>query len=128
MMPEEKEQLLALLESEAQWARDAEARAADGQPVQYDDPAAVSWDLTGALCHLFGWHRACVLFAQLDRHIHGKRFAYGWPARDPSLDAMAALQAFNDSDATTFNVLREHLAAMPAWHGAGRGGAAVRSD
>ena len=75
MMPDEKAQLLALLEDERRWCRDAEARDADGNSVSFHDATAVAWDITGALCRLFGWRRACELFRQLDRHIHGKRGA-----------------------------------------------------
>ena len=96
MMPEEKEQLLALLDHERRWCRDAEAHDANSDAVHYNDGAAVAWDVTGALCRLFGWRRACVLFGQLDRHINGKRVANGWPARDVEMDAMGALQDFND--------------------------------
>lgn len=117
VMPDEKEQLLALLEHEGTWCCDAEAHDANGDAVTYDDAAAVAWDITGALCRLFGWQRARVLFGQLDRHIHGKRMASGWPARDTELDAMVALQDFNDRADTTFEMLRERLETMPVWHG-----------
>lgn len=117
MMPDEKEQLLALFEHEGRWCREAEAHDAHGDAVRYDDAAAVAWDITGALCRLFGWRRACVLFGQFDRHIHGRRIAAGWPARDTEIDAMAALQEFNDRVDTTFEMVRERIATMPVWHG-----------
>lgn len=94
MMPDEKTQLLALLEHHGKWCRDAEAHDANGDPVTYDDDAAVAWDITGALCRLFGWQRACVLFGQMERHIVGKRRTVGWPMRDTGIDAMKALQDF----------------------------------
>jgi hypothetical protein len=120
MMPEEKEQLLAFLDHERSWCRDAEARDADSDAVGYDDAAAVAWDVTGALCRLFGWQRACVLFGQLDRHINGKRVAIGWPARDAEMDAMGALQDFNDRVDMTFDVMRERIETMPVWQGNAR--------
>jgi len=113
MMPDEKEQLLALLEHADKWCRHAEALDANGCGVVYDDDAAVAWDITGALCRLFGWQRACVLFGQLERHILGKRRTVGWPIHDTAVDAMAALQEFNDRADTTFDALRERIEAMP---------------
>jgi len=116
MMPDEKAQVLALFEDAGRWCRNAEALDANGDAVHYDDDAAVAWDVTGGLCWLFGWQRACVLFEQLDRHIHGKRPVRGWPANDPELDAMVSLQAFNDQHDTTFEIVRERLESMPVWH------------
>ena len=120
MMPDEKTQLLALLEHHGKWCRDAEAHDANGDPVAYDDDAAVAWDITGALCRLFGWQRACVLFGQMERHIVGKRRTVGWPMRDTGIDAMKALQDFNDRADTTFDVLRERIEAMPVWSSGNR--------
>lgn len=120
MMPEEKEQLLVLLDHERRWCRGAEAHDANSDAVHYDDDAAVAWDVTGALCRLFGWRRACVLFGQLDRHITGKRVAIGWPARDAEMDAMGALQDFNDQVDMTFDVVRERIETMPVWQGTTR--------
>ena len=117
MMPEEKEQLLALLDHEGRWCRDAEAHDANGDAVRYDDDAAVAWDVTGALCRLFGWRRACVLFEQLDRHISGRRVAIGRHAGDAEMDAMRALQDFNDRVDMTFDMMRERIETMPVWHG-----------
>jgi hypothetical protein len=129
MMPEEKEQLLALLEHERRWCRSAEAHDANSDAVQYDDDAAVAWGLTGALCRLFGWQRACVLFGQLDRHHSGKRVAIGWPARDVEMDAMCALQDFNDRVDMTFDMMRQRIETMPVWHGNTRRiGAASRNE
>ncbi|MFQ5423459.1 MAG: hypothetical protein ACE5F9_05700 [Phycisphaerae bacterium] len=116
MMPDEKKQLLALLEHADKWCRHAEALDAHGHGVVYDDDAAVAWDITGALCRLFGWQRACVLFGQLERHILGKRRTVGWPMHDTPVDAMTALQEFNDRADTTFDMLRERIEAMPVWH------------
>ncbi len=120
MMPNEKTQLLGLLEHPGKWCRNAEALDAGGNGVVYDDDAAVAWDLTGALCRLFGWQRACVLFEQVERHIVGKRRTAGWPLRDTGIEAMKALQEFNDRADTTFDVLRERLEAMPVWNSGNR--------
>jgi hypothetical protein len=117
MMPDEKTQLLALLEHHGKWCRGAEAHDADGDPVTYDDDAAVAWDITGALCRLFGWQRACVLFEQMERSIGGKRRTTGWPLRDTGIEAMKALQ---DRADTTFDVLRERIEAMPVWNSGNR--------
>jgi hypothetical protein len=120
MMLEEKEQLLALLDHERRWCRDAEAHNADGDAVRYDDEEAVAWDVTGALCRLFGWQRACVLFGQLDRHINGKRVTMRRAARDAEMHAMSALQDFNDQVDMTFDIVRERIETMPVWHGNAR--------
>lgn len=129
MMPEEKDQLLELLDHEGKWCQGAEARDANSDAVRYDDDAAVAWDVTGALCRLFGWSRACVLFGQLDRHINRKRVALGWPAADVEMYAMGALQDFNDRIGLTFDMMRERIRTMPVWHGnARRTGAASRKE
>lgn len=126
-MPDEKAKLLSLLDHADKWCRNAEALDASGNPVTYDHDAAVAWDITGALCLLFGWQRACVLFSQLDRHIHGKRIMFGWPRGDAEMDAMAALQDYNDRVDTTFALLRERIEAMPVWQGQGRVNGTQRS-
>jgi hypothetical protein len=113
----EKAQLLALLKHQGNWCRDAEAHDAGGEPVHYDDPSAVAWDITGALCRLFGWQRACALFRQFDRHVNGRRKEIGWPVRDAEMHAMGALQDFNDQVGMTFEVLRQRIESMPVWHG-----------
>ncbi len=120
MMPEEKEQLLALLDHQRRWCRDAEAHDANGDAVHYDDDTAVAWDVTGALCRLFGWRRACLLFVQLDRHINGKRVTIGWRERDAEMDAMVSLQDFNDQVDMTFDIMRERIESMPVWQGNAR--------
>ena len=116
MMPEEKEQLLAILDHERRWCRDAEAHDASSNAVHFNDVAAVAWDITGALCRLFGWRRACLLFVQLDRHINGKRVTIGWRERDAEMDAMVSLQDFNDQVDMTFDIVRERIETMPVWH------------
>ncbi len=120
MIPHEKTQLLALLEHAGNWCRNAEAHDANGDPVTYDDGDAVAWDITGALCRLFGWTRACVLFEQMERHLVGKSRLAGWPPRDTTIDAMKALQNFNDRADTTFDRLRERIEEMPVWHSGSR--------
>ena len=120
MMPEEKNLLLHLLVHRGKWSRNVEARNANGEPVTYDDETAVAWDITGALCHLFGWKRACVLFRQLERHLVGDRKSVKWPTPDPSIDAMRVLQDFNDKADTTFDLLRRRLENMPVWNGGSR--------
>ena len=120
MMTDEKAQLLALLAHRGTWCRDAEARDTSGNAVTYDDDAAVAWDITGAICRLFGWQRACVLFGQVERHLVGKRRSVGWPPRDTGIEAMIALQDFNDRTDTTFDRLQERLEAMPVWSSGSR--------
>jgi hypothetical protein len=120
MMPEEKNRLLALLEHSRVWCQEAEARDAHGDPVRFDDDAAVAWDITGALCRLFGWRRARVLFEQVERHLGGKQPHAFWPLRDSGIEAMKALQDYNDRSSTTFELLRERLESMPVWVGGSR--------
>lgn len=117
MMPDEKTRLLALLTGPGDWCRDAEARDAEGAAVRFDDDTAVAWDITGALCHVFGWRRACVLFEQVEKHLVGKPRAFSRSMSNPSIDAMRALQNFNDRVETTFETLRAQLEAMPVWQG-----------
>ncbi len=120
MIPEEKDKLLALFDSEQRWCQDVEASDSHGDPVKFHDPEAVAWDLTGALCRLFGWQRARVLFRQLDRHLCGKKQLKRFN-RDPAVDAMVALQEYNDRADTTFEILFLQLCNMPTWHGRKRG-------
>jgi hypothetical protein len=117
MMAEEKQQLLVLLDRETSWCRHVEARDARGAPVHCDAETATAWDVTGAMFRLFGWNRAATLYVQLDRHIHGKRRTLGWPRRSPELDAMVALQEFNDRPDTTFDIVRSQLESAPVWSG-----------
>jgi hypothetical protein len=115
MMPEEKRRLLEWLDSGSRWCQHVEAQDSNANPVHYDDATAAAWDITGALCRLFGDKRAGILFAQLDRHFHGKRRALGWPPRDKELDGMVALQDFNDRVDTTFEIVRARLETAPVW-------------
>lgn len=128
MMAKEKEQLLTLFDDERRWCQDVEALDADGNAVHYSDDAAVAWDITGALCRLFGLQRACVLFEQLDRHINGKRLVFGWPPPDTAMVAMGALQDFNDRVDMTFESIRVQLEAIPVWVWSARRGGAVSKN
>ena len=126
MLRDEKDQLLALFDAPKRWCRDVEACDAKGEPVSYDDITAVAWDITGALCHLFGWNRACELFGQIARQIKPATRRQAWESRDPSIEAMRTLQEFNDKEGMTFERLRTTLEALPIWsagrrveHGAG---------
>ena len=112
MMPDEREKLLALLDNERRWCQGAEARDQQGSPVRYDDLSAVAWDITGAICHLFGWRRACVLFRQLDGHIAGQE-PDGRSEPNPEIASMAALQDYNDQNQTTYKTMITQLKTMP---------------
>lgn len=116
MMPAEKEELLALFDHESRWCQDAEARDSGGSPVPFDDAAAVAWDITGALCRLFGWQRARALFGQLERHVKGTKRPH-WYNRSPEIEAMVGLQEYNDRADTTFDLMLGQLGTMPIWHG-----------
>ncbi len=118
MMPDEREAILALFAREENWCQSAEAKNQRGEPVRYDDPSAVAWDLTGALCRLFGWRRACELFCQLDRHLHGRRFA-SWQrqGQTPEIAAMVAIQEFNDREDTTFETVVAQIETLTVWRG-----------
>jgi hypothetical protein len=115
MTPDEKEKLLTLFAQENRWCRGCEARDGVGDPVCYDDKAAVAWDLVGGICHLFGWTRGRELFGQIHRHIGGRP----GPRRgqDEAMAAMAALFDFNDSLDTTYDKVMATLQEMPVWRG-----------
>jgi hypothetical protein len=113
MTQDEKDSLVSMLSLPAHWCKEAEARDRSGDAVHFDDPAAVAWDLTGAVCFLFGWERAQELFVQLERHVAGgKRSAQ---APNPSISSMVALQEFNDSTETTHDLLLERIRTVPVW-------------
>ena len=116
MMPEEKDKLLAFFDSEQRWCRDSEASDLQGDPVKFHDPEAVAWDLTGALCRLFGGQRAGVLFGQVERHLYGKKRLQRFD-RDPVVESMVALQEYNDQADTSFEALFLQLCKMPTWQG-----------
>jgi hypothetical protein len=112
MLSDEKDKLLALFETDGCWCQDAEARDAFGAPVKFHDPLATAWDLTGAMCTLFGWTRARALFGQFERHVHKRKRLAGFN-RDAAIESMVILQSFNDRSDTTFAVIRNLLETMP---------------
>jgi len=112
MLAGEREKLLALFDSDRRWCQDAEARDVSGRPVKFHDPGANSWDITGAICCLFGWKRACDLFGQLERHIHKRRRILAFN-RNEAIDSMLTLQAYNDRPETTFEVIHTLVKTMP---------------
>lgn len=128
MTPDEKQKLLELLADAKHWCQHAEAHDASGAPVNYDDDQATSWDVSGAVHRLFGWDRASALLVQIDRHIHGKRRAYGWPLPDPGIAAMVSMQDFNDQPQMTFDRLRAQLEAIPVWKGERRASEAAAAN
>ena len=119
MLPIEKQDLLSLFADRRRWCQQAEARDAQGNPIRFSASAAVSWDITGALCRLFGWSRACILFGQLERHLLGGKHPYRYN-RVPEIDSMVALQVFNDQTDMTFETLLSRLASIPVWRGRSR--------
>lgn len=119
MLPEEKERVLAFFETEARWCQHAEARDTNGGAVQYDDPEAVAWDLTGGLFRLFGPQRTNVLLGQIERHISGRKRPYQF-GRDPVIESILALQSYNDRPETTFETLVGCLQTIPVWAGVAR--------
>ena len=118
MTQAEKDRMLALLNSRSSWCQEAEARDRRGEDVRFDDPTAVAWDLTGALCHLFGWERAMQLFSQLARHLTRRKPPIGrhWTRpQDPQMAAMAALQDYNDQPSTHHRSMMARLMALPVY-------------
>lgn len=116
MLQEEKDRLIALFKEERNWCREADATDAEGQSVRYDNEQAVSWDLVGGLCHLFGWKRASQLFGPISRHLTGKKQVMA-PVKNQEMTAMTVLLNFNDDTDTTYERLMERLHALPVWHG-----------
>ncbi|GMU24548.1 MAG: hypothetical protein AMXMBFR13_46220 [Phycisphaerae bacterium] len=119
MMQDEKDRLLTLLATNSRWCQHAEARDRDGHAVHYDDPDAVAWDLTGAVCVLFGWARALELFAQLERQLIGRKSAsnrsFGMRNRDPQMCSMVAVQEFNDHTDTTYELVVARLKSLSVY-------------
>jgi hypothetical protein len=115
MLPTEKDELLAFFENERRWCTEAEARDAHGSPVKFHDPLATAWDVTGAMCRLFGWKRARTLFGQLERNIHNRRRPIRGFNRDAAIESMVTLQAYNDRPETAFEVILTLLKTMPVW-------------
>lgn len=116
MMVHEKDRILELFNDESRWCRTSEASDVAGRPVQFDSPAAVAWDLAGALCQLFGWKRATVLFGQLDYHLTGRKRRYRYD-QDPIIEPMIALQDYNDRDDQTFEAIMSKLRTVRTWQG-----------
>jgi hypothetical protein len=116
MIQEEKDKLISLFDDEARWCRGVDAADARGQAVHYDDKNAVSWDIVGGLCHLFGWKRACRLFEPISRHLTGERHLAA-PLENQEIAAMSALLDFNDDDGTTYETMMTRLRELPVWHG-----------
>jgi hypothetical protein len=119
MLPNEKNQLLALFESEKCWCQDAEARDSSGDPVKYHDPFAPAWDITGAMCCLFGWRRARTLFGQLERHIYKRRRVHRF-RRGTAIESMVTLQAYKDRPEAAFEGILSLAETMPVWKGVPR--------
>ena len=119
MLPDERDKLLAFFESDGRWCQNAEARDTHGSPVEFHDPLATAWDITGAMCCLFGWKRACTLFGQLDRHIHKRKRLHGFN-QDAAIESMVILQAYNDRPVTTFEVILTLFETMPVWNDVSR--------
>lgn len=59
------------------------------------------------MCFLFGWERACKLFAQVGRHVAGLK--QDQRLRNRETAAMAALLDFNDKLDTTYDLVMERL-------------------
>lgn len=113
MLAHEKDKLLLLLAGPGCWCQGAEARDGHGDAVQYGDPAATAWDLTGAVCRLFGWKRALCLFPQIEEHLLPR--PRGLPRfRRTEIGAMTALQDYNDRSDLTYDAIIGQLRAMPA--------------
>ena len=111
MRTDELNELMELLANPKHWCQGAEARTASGAPVKYSDPEAIAWDITGALCVLFGWERACILFCQIDKHLLKDR-SLRWRVHDVHVESMLALQEINDSHSTSHDWLIERLKTM----------------
>jgi hypothetical protein len=114
MYIDERDRLVELLASANRWCRGAEARTAGGSPVRYSDPDAAAWDLTGALCRLFGWQRACILFGQIDKHLRRYRSLH-WRVHDEHIESMRGLQEMNDDPGTDHQWLIQRLGSIPAF-------------
>jgi hypothetical protein len=113
MMQHEKDELLALFETESKWCQRVEARDGRGGAVHYRDATAAAWDLVGGMCFLFGWERACKLFTQVGRHVAGMQRCRA--RRDREIAAMVSLQDFNDRRGTTYDMVIEGLRRVPVY-------------
>ena len=126
MHSDEKEQLVALLRDAQHWCQGAEARDAEGRELVYSDADATAWDLTGAVCRLFGWDRARELFVHIAQHLHGGDADA--PLKDSGIAAMVALQTWNDDDKTTHADLLARLESLPVCGVAGGESCATTGD
>jgi len=104
---------LALFGEPRRWCREVDAVDSQGQSVHYDDENAVAWDVVGGMCHVFGWQRACELFALVSRHLVGPHSSHTFSRTD--MVAMDALQEFNDHADTTFDLVVTKLRQLPIW-------------
>lgn len=112
MTEHEKQELLNMFAVPGNWCQESEARNWRGESVPYDDPGAVAWDLTGGVCRLFGWDRAIELFPLMEPHMTGRKHE---PRQtNPGIASMAALQDFNDSSDTSYDILLLRLQNLPA--------------
>lgn len=128
MIQDEKDRLIAFFDVESNWCRGMDAVDADGNAVHYDDDAAVSWDIVGGLCHLFGWKRACKLFEPMSRHFAKRRHLATAFQPNTEMVAMSALFDFNDDDGTTHELFMDRLRGLPVWHGRSAPAQIVDSD
>lgn len=113
MKADEKIKLLEMFDSARKWCQGSEARNQAGDPIRYDDPTAVSWDLVGGMCHLFGWRRASSLFRQFHDSIVGHHS--NLPPNNEDIAAMSALIDFNDAENTSFESIIKAVQDMPVW-------------
>ncbi len=110
MTQEEKDLLLTLLSHPSKWCKDVEARDRRGEPVHYDDPQAVAWDIVGGMCRLFGWNRAVKLFCQTWQQLTGKPQPY--PVFASEIRAMQCLQDFNDLPQTNYELVISRIRGL----------------
>lgn len=107
MQPAEMSKLIGRLSTPDKWCQHAEARDSAGNPVQYNDAAAVAWDLVGGICCTFGWERACGIFNELSDQVG----AEAADAQKRAIAAMIALQDFNDDPQTTYDMVINRIRA-----------------
>jgi hypothetical protein len=115
MTQDEKDRLIEFFDDEKRWCRGTDATDKRGQLVHYDDEKAVSWDIVGGLCHLFGWKRASRLFEPISRQLTGRHHAVA-PMENQEIAAMSALLDFNDDDGTTHDLMMARFRELPVWH------------
>ena len=116
MMQEEKDRLIEFFGDERRWCKGLDAMDENGDSIHYNDEQAVSWDIVGGVCKLFGWPRAQKLFEPLSRHMAHQRHIDS-AFRGQSMAAMASLLDFNDDSDTTHELLMSRLSDLPVWRG-----------